>query len=93
VRTDPEEGAVRGILKILTLLSLLASIGTFIITAVPLFNGQYSTFEHTSVQHLVFNQTDMRKDSVDFSRDSAAKYCIVVMAVCGAGLAVSRIFR
>ena len=93
MRTDPEEGAVRGIFKILTLLSLLASIGTFIITAVPLFNGKYSTFEHTSVQRLVFNQTGRRKDSEDFSRSSAAKYCIVVMAVCGAGLALSRIIR
>jgi hypothetical protein len=87
------EGAVRSIFKILTLLSLLASIGSFIIAAAPLFNEQNSNAGNNLFKQLVVNKTDIRDDSDFSSKEGAVRFCIVVIAVCGAGLAVIRIFR
>jgi hypothetical protein len=82
---------VRDILKVLTLLSLLASIGSFIIAADNWQNGQHHAPEHSSVKQQKDNRNDMRMDSEGFSRESAIEVCVKVIAVCGAGLAVSRL--
>jgi hypothetical protein len=77
----------------LTIFSLLASIGTFIIAATQMYNGQYSTFEHPPIDRLMPKHTDKRVAREDYSRKSAAEFCVMVIVFCGAGLAVSRIFR
>jgi hypothetical protein len=82
---------VRDILKVLTILSLLASIGSFIIAAQPLVNGHYQASENTPVKPRKDKRRDMSMKFEGFSRESTVEFCVKIIAVCGAGLAVIRI--
>ena len=86
---------MRSIIKILTLLSLVASIGSFIIAVLPLINGNGlgsgdATVTSKPPQVLVqVTVSDGRRDP----QEDAARYCILTMAVCGAGIAIIRMIR
>jgi hypothetical protein len=89
------EGTVHSILRILTLLSLLATIGSFIIDAVPLIRGGRS---HTRSEAATGQAPHELVDSAGRNggsdpRDGAIKCCVATIVVCGAGIVAVRLIR
>jgi hypothetical protein len=88
-----KEGVVRNIIKVLTLLSLVATIGSFTLDLLPIVNGVHAPRTPASSSK---RGQDLRRYAGSGgydARSETVKYCILTMAVCGAGIAVIRVIR